>query len=105
MKHVRKSPQSRKETYDEAAEPLHRRSELDADGNVVFVTHKIGYPGPGEPISDEIAAFALRHRKVEIVARHLRETSTFSPHFRSILPDMLEAVAWRKRGGRWRPTE
>lgn len=91
MKHVRKSPQSRKETYDEAAEPLHRRSELDADGNVIFVTDKIGYPSSGEPISDEIAAFALRYRRVDIVARHLREASTLSPHFRSILADMLEA--------------
>src|ERR1700674_2506132 len=91
MKRVCKSPQSRKESYDGAAEPLHRHSELDADGNVIFVTDKIGYPSPGEPISDGIAAFALRHRRVDIIARHLRETSTLSRHFRSILADMLEA--------------
>jgi hypothetical protein len=91
MKPVRKPRQSKKETYDEAAEPQHPRSELDADGNVIFVTNKKGYPAAGEPISDDIAAFALRHRRVDIVARYLRETPTLSKHFRSILADMLEA--------------
>src|SRR6266849_4824797 len=91
MKRVRKSPQSRKETYDEAAEPQHWHSELGADGNVISVPDRTGYPAAGEPISDDIAAFALRHRRVDIVARHLRETPTLSPHFRSILADMLEA--------------
>jgi hypothetical protein len=91
MKRFGKSPQSRKETFDEAAEPLRWHSELDADGNVVFVTDKIGYPDAGEPISDEIATFALRRRRVDIVARHLRETPLLSKHFRSILADMLEA--------------
>jgi hypothetical protein len=89
MKHVRKSPQSKKETYDEAAEPLHRHSKSDADGNVSFVTDRKRYPAAGEPISDDIAAFALRHRRVDIVARYLRETPTLSKHFRSILADML----------------
>jgi hypothetical protein len=89
MKRVRKSPQSRKETYDEAAEPLHRHSKSDADGNVSFVTDRKRYPAAGEPISDDIAAFALRHRRVDIVARYLRETSTPSQHFRLILADML----------------
>jgi hypothetical protein len=91
MKRVRKSPQSRKETYDEAAEPLHRHSKSDAEGNVIFVTDKKGYPAAGERISDDMAVFALRHRRVDIVARYLRETPTLSKHFRSILADMLEA--------------
>ena len=93
MKRVRKSRQSRKETYDEAAEPLRLRSELDPDGNVRFVTDKKGYPAAGEPVSDEFAVLALRRRRADIVARHLRETSTLSKHFRSILADMLEARA------------
>jgi hypothetical protein len=91
MKHVRKSPQSKKETYDEAAEPLHRHSKSDADGNVSFVTAKKRYPAAGEPIRGDIAAFALRHRRIDIVARYLRETPTLSKHFRLILADMLEA--------------
>jgi hypothetical protein len=91
MKPIRKPPRSRKETYDEAVEPLHRHSELDADGNVMFVTDKIGYPGAGEAISGDIAAFALRHRRPDIVARYLRETWTLPQRFRSILADMLEA--------------
>src|SRR5262249_40855563 len=66
MKSIRKSPRSREETYDEAAEPLHWHSELDIDGNVIFVTDKIGYPPAGEPISGEIAAFALRHRRYRL---------------------------------------
>lgn len=88
MKSIRKSPRSREETYDEAAEPLHWHSELDIDGNVIFVTDKIGYPRAGEPISAEIAAFALRHRRVDIVARYLRESPP--QRFHSILADMLE---------------
>src|SRR5260370_25662093 len=59
MKRDRKSPQSKKETYDEAAEPLHRHAKSDADGNVSFVTDRKRYPVAGEPISDNIAAFAL----------------------------------------------
>src|SRR5258708_33216180 len=89
MKHVRKSPQSKKETYDEAAEPLHRHSK--SDENVSFVTAKKRYPAAGEPIRGDIAAFALRHRRIDIVARYLRETPTLSKHFRLILADMLEA--------------
>lgn len=69
------------------------RSEVDADGNVSFVEQKPpGYPAVGEPISDDIAAFALRHRKVDIAARYLRETRTPSKHFRFILADMLEGA-------------
>src|SRR5260370_11867630 len=91
MKRVRKSRQSRKATYDEAGEPLHRHSKSDAEGNVISGTDKKGYPDAGEGISDDRAVFALRHRRVDIVARYLRETPTLSKHFRSILADMLEA--------------
>jgi hypothetical protein len=90
MKSIQKSPRSRKETYDEAAEPVHWHSELGADGNVIFVIDKIGYPKAGEPISAEIAAYALRHRRVDVVARYLDESLLPEP-FRSILTDMLAA--------------
>src|SRR5260221_14400251 len=33
--------------------------------------------------------FGIRHRRVDIVARYLRETPTLSKHFRLILADML----------------
>src|SRR5947209_3264123 len=90
MKSSRKSPRSRKQTYDEAAEPRHLRFECDADGKVSFVEDKPpGYPAVGEPISDDIATFALRHRRVDIVVRYLRERPT---RFNLTLADMLEAA-------------
>jgi hypothetical protein len=91
MKPVRKSPRSRQVSYDEAAEPLQMRSYSRADGKVIFVPHKTGYPGPGERIDDETAVSALRHRRPDIVARYLRETRHLPLHFRCILADMLEA--------------
>jgi hypothetical protein len=54
---------------------------------------EVGYPGPGERIDDEIAVYALRRRRVDIVARYLRETQCLPLHFRCILADMLEAPA------------
>jgi hypothetical protein len=75
MKPVRKSRRSKQVSYDEAAEPLP------------------GYPAPGEPISDEIAAEALRRRRVDIVAFYLRGTPCLSLRFRCVLADMLEAPA------------
>jgi hypothetical protein len=88
MKSSRKSSRSRKQTYDEAMEPLHSYSERD--GNVRSGMGKTGYPPAGEPVSDQIGVFTLRHRRADIVARYLRETETFSKHFRSILADMLD---------------
>jgi hypothetical protein len=73
MKPDRRSRRSKQVSYDEAAEPLQRRSYGLADGSVVFLTQKTGYPGPGERIDDETAVFALRHRRPDIVARYLRE--------------------------------
>jgi hypothetical protein len=91
MRPVRKSRRSKQVSYDEAAAPLQQHSECDAEGNVSFVTEKTGYPGPGERISDEIAAEALRRRRVDIVALYLRGTPCLSLRFRWILADMLEA--------------
>jgi hypothetical protein len=91
MKPVRKSPRSRQVSYDEAAEPLQGRYYRRADSKEIFVPLKTGYPGPGEPIRGEIADFALRHRRVDIVARYLRETRCLPLNFRCILADMLEA--------------
>jgi hypothetical protein len=91
MKPVHKLRNFKQVSYDEAAEPLQRRSYGLADGSVIFLTEKTGYPGPGERINDETAVFALRHRRVDIVARYLRETKCLPLHFRYILADMLEA--------------
>jgi hypothetical protein len=93
MKPVHKLRKSKQVSYDEAAEPLQRRSYLLANGSVIFLTRKTGYPGPGERIDDETAVFALRHRRPNIVARYLREARHIPLHFRCILADMLEAPA------------
>jgi hypothetical protein len=91
MKPVRRSRRSKQLRYDEAAGPVQRRSYGLADGSVIFVTHKTGYPGPGERINDETAVFALRHRRPDIVAWYLRETRCIPLQFRCVLADMLEA--------------
>jgi hypothetical protein len=91
MKPDRRSRRSKQVSYDEAAEPVQRRSYVLADGSVVFLTQKTGYPGPGERIDDETAVFALRRRRPDIVARYLREARRIPLHFRCILADMLEA--------------
>jgi hypothetical protein len=93
MKSVRKSRTLKRESYDEAAEPLKGGYYRRADGKEIFLPLEIGYPAPGEPIDDETAAFALRRRRVDIVARYLRETECLPLHFRCILADMLEAPA------------
>src|SRR6516162_4741643 len=74
MKPARKSRRSKQEIYDEAAEPLHGNFCRRPDGKEIFVPLRAGYPGPGEPINEEMAAFALRHRRADIVAGYLRET-------------------------------
>lgn len=91
MKPVHKSRRSKQESYEEAAEPVRLRSYCGPDGKVIFVPLKIGYPGPGEPIDDVTAGNALRRRRVDIVARYLRETAHLPLQFRCILADMLEA--------------
>jgi hypothetical protein len=93
MKPVRKSGTSKQASYDEAAEPLKGGYYRRADGKEIFVLLESGYPAPGEPIDDEIAVYALRRRRVDIVARYLRETECLPLHFRCILADMLEAPA------------
>jgi hypothetical protein len=90
MKPVRRSRKSKQVSYDEAAGPLQWLSKIDREGNVSFVAEKIGYPGPSERISDEMAALALSRRRVDIVARYLRQTPCPSLRFRLILADMLE---------------
>jgi hypothetical protein len=89
MKPVRKSRRSKQVSYD-AAELLQGRSYGLADGSVIFDI-QAGYPGPGEPIRAETAVFALRHKRVDIVARYLRETRCLPLNFRCVLADMLEA--------------
>jgi hypothetical protein len=46
-------------SYDEAAEPVQRRSYVLADGSVVFLTQKTGYPGPGERIDDDTISISV----------------------------------------------
>jgi hypothetical protein len=91
MKSVHKSRRSKQESYDEAAEPLQERLYRRPDGKEIPVPLKTGYPGPSERIGADMAVFALRHRRVDIVARYLRETKCFPLHFRCVLADMLEA--------------
>src|SRR5260221_8967985 len=90
MKRVRKSPQSRKETYDEAAEPLHRHSKSDAEGNVIFVTDKKGYPAAGERISDDMAGFTLKPIRGGICTRVLNRTPPLSYDFPLFLAGLVE---------------
>ncbi len=90
MKPIQKLRKSKQVSYDEAAEPVQRRSYGLAHGSVIFLTQKTGYPGPGERINDETAVFALRHRRSDIVARYLREARRIPLHFRCILADMME---------------
>jgi hypothetical protein len=90
MKQVHKLRKSKRVSYDETAEPLYLRSYSRPDGKT-FPALRIGYPGPGERIEDQTAVDALRRRRVDIVARYLRETECLSERFRCVLADLMEA--------------
>jgi hypothetical protein len=54
-------------------EPLPPMMEYHWEGETTPVPDRIGWPGPGEPVSDDIANLALMRDRLDIVARYLRE--------------------------------